>query len=409
MKKLISIILALIFIFSAFSLSFAGTEASLGSETTIPISANVEAATFSVTVPTTLPVTVMSDGTVVTATDAKIINNTSAPIEVTNAEVSIGASGWTLVPNTTDLISEKVDTKKFSLTLMGKDLSSETVSAGDFGVIAGNASLPITYSSKVVIQSEASDAFEIGSVVFTIGWVASETPIIIPAGLYNGSTFTSWESLLSAGTISVTNEVFSTKWVGFDGDVPNESSNALVGLLVFPNDGSVTSISNNAFNYLTNLKGIVFQNGIQQIGVYDSGSHFEYADNLSTIYIPSSVTELKSHTVTNAGHVFYFEGTEEEFREFSGASFILDIVGYEVHFNSKLMSFTMSKNNAEVTYYGVEGMTWEEWANSGFNTGSFSIKNNYIYNGSAYVYNESDEYVLKTDIVEKNINYILEK
>lgn len=39
-----------------------------------------------------------------------------------------------------------------------------------FGTIAGNASLDLSYDANVAIQSEATKDAEIGNIVFTVAW-----------------------------------------------------------------------------------------------------------------------------------------------------------------------------------------------------------------------------------------------
>lgn len=80
----------------------------------VPVTVAREAATFSVTVPTTLPISVDADGNVTTATDATIINNSGAPVAVTKVKLA-SQNDWTLAAYSRDILNLPVDTKQFGL------------------------------------------------------------------------------------------------------------------------------------------------------------------------------------------------------------------------------------------------------------------------------------------------------
>ena len=107
---------------------------------------------------------------------------------------------------------------------------------------------------------------------------------------------TSWDDLLDAGIVHVTNGVVYSN-LDFD-TWENASSDALDGDLVLPNDGSITSIGdytydedsgnyigNIAFEYCYELTGIAIPNGVTSIG-YEA---FFYCENLTSVTIPNSV------------------------------------------------------------------------------------------------------------------------
>ena len=73
---------------------------------------------MSVTVPTVLPVAVGTDGTVSTATDAKIINNSYGAVKVANVSIE-AAQGWNLTAfgDKATLAKEKVDSNKFGFQI----------------------------------------------------------------------------------------------------------------------------------------------------------------------------------------------------------------------------------------------------------------------------------------------------
>ena len=142
-----------------------------GSGATSAVTLNVEASSFSVTVPTSLPVTVSADGSVTVATDAKIVNNSAGQVKVSNVEVS-GKNGWTVIDYTNDLTSTAVNTRQIALSINGKTaVTEQSAMAGTFSVINGGSEQSFTYNANIPAQSSAITAgTEVASVIFTIGW-----------------------------------------------------------------------------------------------------------------------------------------------------------------------------------------------------------------------------------------------
>lgn len=127
-------------------------------------------ANLRVTVPTVLPVSVDSDNNVTVANNAKIINNSNGQVDVTNAVLS-GNNSWKLAEFDTDFKKVPVDTKQYGFKLQGYNVPvSGNAYNNQFGTIAGNASLDLSYDANVAIQSEATKDAEIGNIVFTVAW-----------------------------------------------------------------------------------------------------------------------------------------------------------------------------------------------------------------------------------------------
>ena len=93
---------------------------------------------MSVTVPTVLPIAVGTDGTVSTATDAKIVNNSFGAVKVNSVSIE-AAQGWSLAAfgDKATLAHEKVNSNKFGFSLRlgdgekkmtdGKNASKQTL------------------------------------------------------------------------------------------------------------------------------------------------------------------------------------------------------------------------------------------------------------------------------------------
>ncbi len=143
----------------------------------VPVTVTREAATFSVTVPTTLPISVDANGNVTTATDAAIINNSGAPVAVTKVELA-SLSDWTLAAYSRDILNLPVDTRQFGLQMNigGKTVATSNSGASDIlsdslnARIAKGQNCAVTYNALFPAQTAAVSDTQIANVVFTIDW-----------------------------------------------------------------------------------------------------------------------------------------------------------------------------------------------------------------------------------------------
>ena len=198
-KKTISLILAVCMIASlAISASAANTvDASGGTGTSsVTLSSTADgsiggdpaATKMSVTVPTVLPIAVGTDGTVSTATDAKIVNNSFGAVKVASVNIE-AAQGWALTAfgSKDTLAHEKVNSNKFGFQIAlgngaaqitdNKDASKQTLLdtaiEGCYMSGAGDQtanSVEVTYDAIVTPVSEAITNTSIASVLFVIAW-----------------------------------------------------------------------------------------------------------------------------------------------------------------------------------------------------------------------------------------------
>ena len=128
-------------------------------------------ARFSVTVPVSLIITVSESGEVFVADNAAIVNNSTGPVAI--KEITLTAeNGWSLVPFTTNMATEKVDSKQIGFEINGAQSSSrgerEALSV-DTGPIAAGEVFAITYDAVISASSEAVDE-QVLTVVFVVGW-----------------------------------------------------------------------------------------------------------------------------------------------------------------------------------------------------------------------------------------------
>jgi len=166
------------------------TPVSLSSTKDGTIGGDPAATAMSVTVPTALPMAMAQDGSVTTADNCKIVNNSYGAVRVKSVTIS-GANGWTLTAfgDKSTLASAKVDSDKlgFALTLGGgaqvKTDNSNTASQAlisapvtgcymtGVGDQTGNSS-SVIYDAIVTPLSNAVTNATIANVVFIVEWDA---------------------------------------------------------------------------------------------------------------------------------------------------------------------------------------------------------------------------------------------
>lgn len=144
------------------------------------------ATAMSVTVPTVLPIAVGTDGSVATASDAKITNNSYGAVKVSSVSIQ-AAEGWHLADFGTNMADEKVDSNLigFALTIGGGtqlatgESSTEAQTLLDAAIEgcymtgAGNQegnAVAIAYDAVVSPVSSAVTNTGVASVVFTVEW-----------------------------------------------------------------------------------------------------------------------------------------------------------------------------------------------------------------------------------------------
>ena len=200
-KKIVSLVLAICMLASlAISASAANTvdtsggtgtsSVTLSSTADGSIGGDPAATKMSVTVPTVLPIAVGTDGTVSTATDAKIINNSFGAVKVNSVSIE-AAQGWNLTAfgDKATLAKEKVDSNKFGFSISlgngaaqvtdNKNASKQTLLEAavegcymsGVGDTSAN-SIGITYDAIVTPVSEAVVNASVASVLFVIAWDA---------------------------------------------------------------------------------------------------------------------------------------------------------------------------------------------------------------------------------------------
>ena len=157
-KKIPALILAICLVLSMSVTAFAASSTTA----TVPVTLTVanEYRAVNVTVPAALPVEVIN-GTVVTADNARIINNSkNGAVQVTNISVTDGAY--------------KVGSKTIALKINGcptKGAGKLAINANAFPVIGAGQSQALTYFAKVSGDAPNAEDVQAAHVVITISIV----------------------------------------------------------------------------------------------------------------------------------------------------------------------------------------------------------------------------------------------
>lgn len=140
------------------------------------------AATFSVTVPSVLPVVVSGDGTVTVATDARIVNNSVGTVKLDSISVT-PLHAWELDDWDTDYSTVPVDSRQFSMQLGDASVpASGVVDVSGYAAIGAGGSMALSYDARIAAQtSNLSET--IANVVFTVSW-ADGAPTVEPEPVY---------------------------------------------------------------------------------------------------------------------------------------------------------------------------------------------------------------------------------
>lgn len=219
-NKILALILALTMALSLCCTAFADLTVVDGEEITtdggtgsVPVELEAEAARFSVTVPSVLPIDVDADGVVSVANNAKIVNESAGAVKVTNLTIT-GINGWETADfDTVNMATEKVGSKKVAMVVNNHKTTGATWTTpfveSEFPVMAGmndtdSDELVITYDAKVPAQATSLTDVAVASIVFTVGWDLADDvvlPTMVTFSLSDaGSTVTAGPFTVTEGT-----------------------------------------------------------------------------------------------------------------------------------------------------------------------------------------------------------------
>ena len=127
---------------------------------------------FSVTVPTTMVLTMGIDGEVYAPSDVVIINNSTAAVSVKKADIN-SRNGWNIVPYSTNMANEKVDSKKIGFKMNGIQTDSagttDSLSYNNSWIIEKDTSSSVVYNAVVSATSSPIDE-QVIEIVYIVDW-----------------------------------------------------------------------------------------------------------------------------------------------------------------------------------------------------------------------------------------------
>ena len=169
MKKIVSLFLSFSLILSLTTTAFATNITTNGGTQNVPVELTQDSTTFSVIVPTVLPVSVDGMGEVTVSTNNKIVNNSFGPVEVKSVKVD-PQNDWELFAFTTDFKQLKVGSKSFGFQINGMNVNTNGNCLANFDIIEGNSEISFTYDAKIAPQNREVNRESIANVIFTVGW-----------------------------------------------------------------------------------------------------------------------------------------------------------------------------------------------------------------------------------------------
>ena len=302
-----SFLLSAVLAMSIASPALADTVTTAGANSSVPVQVSSTAPNFSVVLPTALPIAVAADGTVTCAQSgvAKIVNNSSGPIDITNVSM-VAANGWALVAFNTDYSAVPVGTKQFGFKLQGENVpTTGECAASAFETIDGGDELGITYDATVAVQSTAVEN-TIANITFVVGWHEENVPVVSlvnwtteqAAAIYtwtesNGEIRITGLSNAGKGLASITEmpDTIDDKPVTSIGDkafYDDMSFEGCANLALTSLPAGITSIGYAAFDDCTNLALTSLPNSLTSIGM----AAFAHCINISMTSLPAGVTSI---------------------------------------------------------------------------------------------------------------------
>lgn len=211
LKKVLALILSVTLMSTAIvSPTVAAEQETQNSDVAMRLFADGEGSNFKVSVPLYLPVYMNQTGEISVANDAKIVNESSGPVQVTGMSIT-GLDGWETVDyteyknNSSYLVVDetKVGFKINNEVTIGND--AITFAQSNWPVMAAKANdgsneLPIVYDAILPVQTAAIEK-DIARVTWVIGFYNSETQPEEMIFTFDGTEYTinkntNWGSLV---------------------------------------------------------------------------------------------------------------------------------------------------------------------------------------------------------------------
>ena len=135
----------------------------------IALPAKAATPVFSVTLPTSLPVTMDADGNISVSDSAAITNNGDGAVIVSGITVT-PLNSWALCADSAEVSDAEIGSKCFAMRFNGADAAiNGSVDVSGFSAVAAGGSMALAYAAAVTPQIE-SVSQTIANVVFTVSW-----------------------------------------------------------------------------------------------------------------------------------------------------------------------------------------------------------------------------------------------
>ena len=130
---------------------------------------------FSVIVPAGMTLTVSKTGTVYAASNVRIVNRSTGAVSVSSVTLRT-ENGWTLVPFSTNMATEKVDSRKIGFSVNGAQSrttgAEEALPLGGGWRIPDGEALPLHYDAVVSAASRPISE-QVLTVIFVLEWLGA--------------------------------------------------------------------------------------------------------------------------------------------------------------------------------------------------------------------------------------------
>jgi len=268
----------------------------VGSNSTTDTALIIPAAEFKVAVPLQLPVTVASDGTVITG-EAYITNYSEGMVQVSDIKIN-PKDDWSLVDFNKDFKSIPVNSQYLGFKLNGIETTDEgfTFDSAAFPALeaasnkGGGINISsynrqqLKYDARIPTQAITMNNKVIADVVITVDWATADSgKVEKAAGIYNdeGVMTASWKELVDSGDILVKGTAI---------EYHNTESTALNGDLVI--DDSITEIESGAFYHCDTITSVVIPESVTNIG----DNAFAGCTKLASVSLPNTISAINKYT-----------------------------------------------------------------------------------------------------------------